>query len=841
MKTFLLSFIIVLVVSFDCNSQCTISANTNASSLTCGIAPLNACNGVLNVGNGTTPVSILMDATLDLTCLGAIQLILNNASLDFSPGNDHLILAEGSSLILINNSGLIGGSCNASERIVIGTNILASCNGGASADVKFLDILNLGGTGSVTSNSPVCISNSINLLATPPPLDGPYTYSWSGPNLTATTYSSSSSYSLVATSSNGGTYQVKMKSNSGIVMIAEITVTVNSGLATATPVVSVIQPTCTVSTGTLTVTSPVGSGMRYSIDGLNYTNSSGVFTSVVIGSYNVTAKNISGCISPIATVTVVNGQPTNIWNGTSWSAGSPPTSLQRIIFDGDFSSTSDIVGCSCQIISGNIVFNSGNTLSIVNELTVSGGVTLTFEDGASLVQSNDLSVNSGNITFKRKTTALNPLDYTYWSSPVANATLSQLATNSLFYSFNPTLNNWVWQSSGTIMTPGVGYIGRTSYSITNGQILETNFFGVPNNGIITTPIIKSVSFNNLIGNPYPSALDADLFITDASNSGVINGTLYFWTHNTPITNNIYTTNDYAKYNLTGGVVGTGSGILAGTGGILPSRYIAAGQGFMVEAKTSLSNGSYLATFKNSMRVLGTNSNFFRTTKSVDLEKNRIWISLSNTQGAYNQMLLGYVEGATDGMDSMYDGKVLFTGNPVCIYTIVGADDFLSIQGRSLPFFDTDVVPVGYNTTINGQLTISLDNFDGFFSDQNVYLFDKYTNNYQDLKQGSYTFVTTSGTFNDRFDLRYKIELKDYNPSVNNINIVLDRDQIFIGSPIASITKVEVYDILGKLLYIQNNLNTNYFEKSIVYIPSQLLLVKVTLDEQQVFIKKVLKN
>jgi hypothetical protein len=60
-------------------------------------------------------------------------------------------------------------------------------------------------------------------------------------------------------------------------------------------------------------------------------------------------------------------------------------------------------------------------------------------------------------------------------------------------------------------------------------VILRNFTGIPNNGIITISIGGTGSFN-LIGNPYPSALDASQFLS--TNSGVLGGTIYFWTHST---------------------------------------------------------------------------------------------------------------------------------------------------------------------------------------------------------------------------------------------------------------------------------------------------------------------
>jgi len=76
-----------------------------------------------------------------------------------------------------------------------------------------------------------------------------------------------------------------------------------------TPVTIVtVQPTCTIPTGTITVTAPTGAGMNYSIDGSIYTNTTGIFTLVSAGTYTVTAKNTAGCISTGIIVTI-NTQP----------------------------------------------------------------------------------------------------------------------------------------------------------------------------------------------------------------------------------------------------------------------------------------------------------------------------------------------------------------------------------------------------------------------------------------------------------------------------------------------------------------------------------------------------
>jgi beta-glucanase (GH16 family) len=73
--------------------------------------------------------------------------------------------------------------------------------------------------------------------------------------------------------------------------------------AVSTPTLSIVQPSCSSSTGTITVTSSI-IGLTFSIDGVNYNNTTGVFAGLSPGNYSVTAKNTSGNISSAATATI---------------------------------------------------------------------------------------------------------------------------------------------------------------------------------------------------------------------------------------------------------------------------------------------------------------------------------------------------------------------------------------------------------------------------------------------------------------------------------------------------------------------------------------------------------
>lgn len=80
----------------------------------------------------------------------------------------------------------------------------------------------------------------------------------------------------------------------------------------ATPTVTLIQPTSTLATGTITVTDPAPAYyLVYSINGSDYTNATGVFSGVVPGTYTVTAKILYGCVG-LGTIATINDYTTDI-------------------------------------------------------------------------------------------------------------------------------------------------------------------------------------------------------------------------------------------------------------------------------------------------------------------------------------------------------------------------------------------------------------------------------------------------------------------------------------------------------------------------------------------------
>ncbi|MNQ37898.1 hypothetical protein D3C85_514550 [compost metagenome] len=616
-------------------------------------------------------------------------------------------------------------------------------------------------------------------------------------------------------------------------------------------VVSKVLPTCTVPTGSVNLSGlpPIGivrylaknsTTATYTITGTTMT-----ISGLAPGKYKFATDNPCGTI--YSDEIDISG---NTWDGTSWSGGNAdPTLNDVLVFAADYNVNKDVNGCSCTVTNNaKVTIKKGKTMTITNFVNIDSG-SLTFEDTASLLQTNtDPNINTGNIEYVRTTLPIRQADYVYWSTPVKGQTLaavSPLTESDKYFRFDGT--GWVATPKTTVMTVGKGYIirGPEGTSNTVRAPYTATFKGIPNNGTVTSETYSSGKYY-LIGNPYPSAIDADEFLTDLNNKGILQGTLYFWTHNTPVTLGgyyRYNADDYASYNLSGGTKTMKAAKTAndapGNIDAAPQGYIAAGQSFM--AGFSLPGQ---IQFTNSMRIgADKNGQFFKpgkTSKTTGIEKNRVWLNLTNEEGAFKQMLVGYIEGATNDYDRGYDGTS-FDGNKyIDFYSIGGTRKFV-IQGRGLPFTDTDIVPLGYKTTIAGDFTISIDQADGIFTTQSIYLEDKTTGKIQDLRAANYTFTTAIGTFADRFVLRYTnktLGTGDFENIENGLLVSVKDKTIKVTSAKETIKEVTIFDINGKLLYNKKKVGSTELQISNLQAANQVLLVKVTLENDYVVTKKI---
>jgi len=542
------------------------------------------------------------------------------------------------------------------------------------------------------------------------------------------------------------------------------------------------------------------------------------------------------------------GSGTVTWNGSNWSDAL--TDNNNLIFDGTYSGPG-VKGCNCKVNTGKNVTITSGTLALQNEVTVDG--TLTFENNTSLVQLNNVT-NVGNITYKRNTqAALNAYDYVYWSSPVSGQVVpsgQNYYWNNATANGNGTYGNWS-SAVGQTMGKGTGYIMK--------NIASTNFYGVPFNGDVSVTVNRQnlTGFNdnfNLIGNPYPSAINALEFLADNDNTA-IEGSVALWTHGTGLSSanadpfyqnydSNYSENDYIVYNGLGSQTGPSA---AGTF----NGNIAAGQAFFVHMVDGAISSSTIK-FKNSMRTNANsdaygNSQFYRTNSAMatsittpeDAEKHRIWLDIVDANQVASRTMVGYVANATADKDRLYDAVSTTDSSVMHSYSLIGTDKMI-IQAKGLPFDDQDTFQIGFNAPQAGTYNMAIFAVDGLFENQNIYLEDTLLNVIHDIKVAPYPFTAATAGLNDsRFILRFTnaaLGNPDFD-AVESVIVSTQTKQITINSALENIKSVVVYDLLGRELINKKDLNQTQVVLNAV-MATQTLIVKTTLENGQVATRKV---
>lgn len=595
-----------------------------------------------------------------------------------------------------------------------------------------------------------------------------------------------------------------------------------------------------------------------------------------------------------------------IWDGTNWS--SPPTSSKIAIIDADYDTSIGTNGETsfeaCQLIvnTGNVLNIENNTyVRVQHNLTVDGNIVVKT-DGA-FVQVDDSATVGGDVLTTRNRISVEketaPLatyrEYTYWSSPVSGETigdgLSESSGIRRFWfngqnfrdSTQETNNDDTalpgqddidddgndWQqitNDATIMNPGIGYAAtHNSTGFVPAQYIYV-FEGPFNNGVFNIPIYRNdAELNdnnwNFIGNPYPSAIDADAFLTANASIdqtvGATNGAIFFWSHNTNADGNTngneaqnYSQSDYAIIN--------GTGQTPGGDGVTPSRFIPSGQGFFVSmdnGATSTSAGGTLRTtdvvFNNSMRVTGNNAQFFRNDNNN--QPNKIHLKLTSDNGVFNQILIGYVSGATDADDGMYydANKNLSANANSIIYSLLDTsnDKKFAIQGKDPNSLTLEeIIPLGFYTIISEPTlyTISIHELEGSFMNENtVYLKDKLLNITHDLSFNPYVFTSEVGEFNNRFDIVFQPETlsvteNEISPKGLSIIELGDGDVKFSVGNNLIIKHVDIIDVVGRTVYsLQGNNSTEVYNLS--RLSQAAYIARVTLSNGQIITKKALKR
>jgi nitrogen fixation/metabolism regulation signal transduction histidine kinase len=166
----------------------------------------------------------------------------------------------------------------------------------------------------------------------------------------------------------------------------------------------------------------------------------------------------------------------------------------------------------------------------------------------------------------------------------------------------------------------------------------------------------------------------------------------------------------------------------------------------------------------------------------------------------------------------------------------------TIQGRQLPFDQNETISIGFETEIDGEFYISIDEADGFFTHQKVYLKDNLLGIEQDLKQTAYKFSTEAGIFKDRFELKFTnktLTTNELQTASEPVIVTAFKNQIKVNSTNEEISSILIYDITGKKLLSKNNINKNEITIEKPSNQNGVYLVKIKLADAQELTRKVI--
>ena len=450
----------------------------------------------------------------------------------------------------------------------------------------------------------------------------------------------------------------------------------------------------------------------------------------------------------------------------------------------------------------------------VKDIIITSGVTLTINPGKHLLINRDLELLSnlvvmsdatssgsliskenftGNITYNRYVTD----NWHLVSSPVIGDIYdnSWISTNSIASGAGlnrgiSTYNNnglaWEYFQAGgsEIFNSGLGYSTKTtiakSLSFTGNMAAENVSVAISEG---------TVNKWNLVGNPYPSFINANNTADTNNNFLTVNATklnltnlaLYFWNSST---------SSYDIINHTSG-----------------AAYIAPGQGFFVNAIV----GGAIINFTEDMQGHHAGDLFLKTTNTIPE------INLSISDGAtIKTTQIKYINGTTTGLDPGYDAGV-FNGTTtnLNVYShLVSNSEGVDFALQCLPNsnYENMVIPVGIKATLGTKIKFSVSALnlpDGI----NVYLEDRETNTFAQLNEANsiYTVdVTKNYSGIGRFYLHTNTS------SVLNVDdILLEKVSIYkITNSSLRITglqrgraSIKLFDIQGKQI-VQQSFNTH---------------------------------
>jgi len=359
-----------------------------------------------------------------------------------------------------------------------------------------------------------------------------------------------------------------------------------------------------------------------------------------------------------------------------------------------------------------------------------------------------------------------------------------------FNGANDDYNAWNSINETTPLLPGEGFTMKGTSgtaAITDNQ--NYVFKGKPYNGDFILPI--ALGEDRLIGNPYPSAMDADEFILDniketinfnqgRNVNNIFNGALYFWHHFAGKTHYLAEyEGGYATYTLMGGTqaysTDTRINATGASGNKVPERYIPVNQGFFVTTSLDVALDSTTTTvsggdivFKNGQRVfvregatgINEGSLFFKSnsksesnkTERVTDKRSKIRLQFSSSRGYHRQLLVGVDSHATNDYDIGFDAPMADMNSDDMFWLFKGGKFVIQAVNN---FDVSQELPIGIKLKEDGLVTIKIDSLENVDKSVEIYIKDNFTGLSHQINNQPFEINLPVGEYKNRFALTFQ--------------------------------------------------------------------------------------
>lgn len=521
--------------------------------------------------------------------------------------------------------------------------------------------------------------------------------------------------------------------------------------------------------------------------------------------YRVRAVNVTGESNNSNTiqVTTYSGSSTTTWTGSvstnwntsgNWSDGIPSSVTSATI----------PAVTNQPVVSG--TFSCNNlTLEPAAQLTVNSGSSLTV-NGNLLMQANSSGEASileyGGLAVSGTTQVQQFLEGSRWhfiSYPTSLPNSSVYESLFLRY-WDEATNGWTYiVNPDSSLNVGQGFSAFTQTA--TGDTTITYDAGSLNQGTYSLPVAFSGSGNgwNVVGNPYPSAIDWDDPSWTKTN---IDASIYVW--------------DGTQYLVWNGIFGDL------TDGVIPAM-----QGFYVKASAS---GPALQV-SDAARVHGPSA--YKNGEVSNL------IRVHVTGNGYHDVAYIYFnEDATAGFDSDYDAFKLFgIEEAPQIYSIVG-DDILAIN--TLPeLYPGLSIPLGLKVGNDAVYDIRIDNLNSFETPVSVYIEDLQTGDMFEMTDNESVSLMAGAKDEPGRLMMHFMTLTGTDESVAEpVSVYSFGNSVYVRNAAPGAT-VQITSVTGQLVYSGETNGENLFRID-TRVSSGYYIVKVISDHgvttEKVFLK-----